>query len=326
MKKNNIKEISMAKYCFGVDVGGTTVKIGILNLEGEFVDKWEIKTNTEDFGKNILGDICDAMTAKMAELGIGPDDIKGIGIGLPGPVLKDGTVLQCVNLGWGTFNVADALSKMFYNIPVYAANDANVAGLGEAWKGGGKDYKDIVMITLGTGVGGAIIMDGDIVEGYKGAAGEIGHIHVVDGEEELCGCGRKGCLEQYTSATGVVRLAKRYMADETKETKMREYGDYIECHHVFNLAKDGDQGALDVVNTMGKILGEAIGVIATVVNPEAFIIGGGVSKAGQFLLDHIKEHYRESTFAACGDSALHLATLGNDAGMIGAAALVVKRG
>ncbi len=315
----------MAKYCFGVDVGGTTVKIGILTLDGEFVDKWEIKTNTEDFGKNILNDICDAMMAKMAELSIGPDDIKGIGIGLPGPVLKDGTVLQCVNLGWGTFNVAEKLSEMFYNIPVYAANDANVAGLGEAWKGGGKDYNDIVMITLGTGVGGAIIMDGDIVEGYRGAAGEIGHIHVNDEEEEMCGCGRKGCLEQYTSATGVVRLAHRLLNSSDEPSKMRDYEDTLECHHVFNLAKDGDEAALKVIDQMGECLGRAIGIIATVVNPEAFIIGGGVSKAGQFLIDHIKENYRESTFAACGDSALHLATLGNDAGMIGAAALVVKR-
>lgn len=314
----------MKKYCFGIDVGGTTVKIGLFETEGILIDKWEIKTRTENFGENILGDICDALDRKLVEKCISLDEIEGVGIGLPGPVLSDGTVLQCVNLGWGTFNVAAKLSAMFHDIPVKAGNDANVAALGEAWKGGGKDYDDIVMITLGTGVGGGVIIGGKIITGYNGGAGEIGHMHVEDGETLQCNCGRKGCLEQYASATGVVRLAQRFMIGTDADTKMREYGDDITAKDVFDLAKEGDMGAVEVVNKMGTYLGKSMSSIAAVINPQAFIIGGGVSKAGQYLIDAIKGVYRETCFAACGDAAVHLAELGNDAGMYGSAALIVK--
>ena len=314
----------MKNYCFGIDVGGTTVKLGLFSTAGELLDKWEITTRTENFGENILSDICEAMEAKLAEKEISLDDIEGVGIGLPGPITNDGTVLQCVNLGWGTFNVEEKLSEMFRGIKVKAGNDANVAALGEAWQGGGKDYDDIVMITLGTGVGGGVIINGKILTGYNGGAGEIGHMHVDDNKTESCNCGRKGCLEQFTSATGVVRLAKRLMNNTDKETKMREFGENITAKDVFDLAKEGDAGANEVVETMGTYLGTAMSHIAVVVNPQAFIIGGGVSKAGQFLIDAIKDKYRETCFAACGDAAVHLATLGNDAGMYGAAAMICK--
>ena len=314
----------MKEYCFGIDVGGTTIKIGFFKNNGEVLDKWEITTRTENFGENILSDICEAMEAKLAEKEISLDDIEGVGIGLPGPITNDGTVLQCVNLGWGTFNVEEKLSEMFRGIKVKAGNDANVAALGEAWQGGGKDYDDIVMITLGTGVGGGVIINGKILTGYNGGAGEIGHMHVDDNETDSCNCGRKGCLEQFTSATGVVRLAKRLMNNTDKETKMREFGENITAKDVFDLAKEGDAGANEVVETMGTYLGTAMSHIAVVVNPQAFIIGGGVSKAGQFLIDAIKDKYRETCFAACGDAAVHLATLGNDAGMYGAAAMICK--
>ena len=314
----------MKNYCFGIDVGGTTVKLGLFSTAGELLDKWEITTRTENFGENILSDICEAMEAKLAEKEISLDDIEGVGIGLPGPITNDGTVLQCVNLGWGTFNVEDKLSEMFRGIKVKAGNDANVAALGEAWQGGGKDYDDIVMITLGTGVGGGVIINGKILTGYNGGAGEIGHMHVDDNETDSCNCGRKGCLEQFTSATGVVRLAKRLMNNTDKETKMREFGENITAKDVFDLAKEGDAGANEVIETMGTYLGTAMSHIAVVVNPQAFIIGGGVSKAGQFLIDAIKDKYRETCFAACGDAAVHLATLGNDAGMYGAAAMICK--
>ena len=314
----------MKNYCFGIDVGGTTVKLGLFSTAGELLDKWEITTRTENFGENILSDICEAMEARLAEKEISLDDIEGVGIGLPGPITNDGTVLQYVNLGWGTFNVEEKLSEMFRGIKVKAGNDANVAALGEAWQGGGKDYDDIVMITLGTGVGGGVIINGKILTGYNGGAGEIGHMHVDDNETDSCNCGRKGCLEQFTSATGVVRLAKRLMNNTDKETKMREFGENITAKDVFDLAKEGDAGANEVVETMGTYLGTAMSHIAVVVNPQAFIIGGGVSKAGQFLIDAIKDKYRETCFAACGDAAVHLATLGNDAGMYGAAAMICK--
>ncbi len=313
----------MKKYCFGVDVGGTTVKIGLFE-EDTLIEKWEIETRTENFGENILPDICDSLDAKLMQKGISLDDVAGVGIGLPGPVIEDGTVLQCVNLGWGTFNVAEKLSSMFHGLEVKAGNDANVAALGEAWKGGGKNYNDIVMITLGTGVGGGVVLGGKIVTGYNGGAGEIGHMHVNDEEELTCGCGRKGCLEQYASATGVVRLATRYLAATDADTKMRDLGDRITAKDVFDLAKAGDAGANIVVRKMGEYLGKSMSSIAAVINPQAFIIGGGVSRAGQFLIDAVKDVYRETCFSACGDAAVHLAELGNDAGIYGAAALLVK--
>lgn len=313
----------MNKYCFGIDVGGTTIKIGLFKTDGEIIDKWEVNTRTENSGENILPDICEALEARLAKEKIGLDEIEGIGIGLPGPVLADGTVLQCVNLGWGTFNVEKQLSDMFHGIKVKAGNDANVAALGEAWKGGGKDYNDIVMITLGTGVGGGVIVNGKILTGYNGGAGEIGHMHIQDGESEQCNCGGHGCLEQYASATGVVRLAKRYMASHD-QTKMKQFGDGITAKDVFDLAKEGDEGAVSVARQMGEYLGTAMSHIAVTINPQAFIIGGGVSKAGQYLIDVINGTYRETCFSACGDAAVHLAELGNDAGMYGAAALVVK--
>ena len=262
----------MKKYCFGVDVGGTTIKIGFLDTDGTMLDKWEIKTNTENFGKTILSDICESLENKIIKEKISLDDIQGIGIGLPGPVLADGTVLQCVNLGWGTFNVEKKLSEMFHDIKVKVGNDANVAALGEAWKGGGKDYKDIVMITLGTGVGGGVVINNNILTGYNGGAGEIGHMHMNDTETDICGCGRKGCLEQYASATGVVRLARRYMADN-QDTKMTEFGDNITAKDVFDLAKEGDKGANVVVSQMGDYLGKAMSAVAVTINPQAFIIG-----------------------------------------------------
>ena len=166
-----------------------------------------------------------------------------------------------------------------------------------------------------------VIIGNNILTGYNGGAGEIGHFHMNDEETDVCGCGKKGCLEQYASATGVVRLAKRYMADND-DTKMKEFGDNITAKDVFDLAKEGDQGANVVVKQMGTYLGKAMGFIAATVNPQAFIIGGGVSKAGQFLIDAITDTYRNVSFKACSEAAVCLAELGNDAGMYGAAALV----
>ncbi|MCR5835010.1 MAG: ROK family glucokinase [Lachnospiraceae bacterium] len=312
----------MKKYCFGIDVGGTTVKMGFFETSGKLIDKWEINTNTDNYGENILADICDAMDRELAKQEVSLDDIEGVGIGLPGPITADGTVIQCVNLGWGTFNVEEKLSSMYHGIKVKAGNDANVAALGEAWQGGGKDFNSLVMITLGTGVGGGIIIDGKILTGATGGAGEVGHMHVAYDETDFCNCGRKGCLEQKASATGIVKEAKRYMERTDAPTKMRDFAN-ITAKDVFDLAKDGDEGALAVVDEMSKYLGLAMAHIAVVVNPDAFIIGGGVSKAGQFLLDSVKVKYRESCFGPCGEAALRLATLGNDAGMYGAAAQIV---
>ena len=207
----------MKKYCFGVDVGGTTVKIGLFDKEGNILDKWEIPTRTEHNGSEILPDIAKALEKKMEEKGLKKEDMVGVGIGAPGPIDKEGTVYEAVNLGWSVFSIRDTL-KALCGMPVRAGNDANVAALGEMWKGGGQGYLNLVLVTLGTGVGGGIIVNGEILNGATGAGGEIGHIHIQDGEEDACGCGNHGCLEQYASATGVVRLAGRIPVSYTHLT------------------------------------------------------------------------------------------------------------
>lgn len=310
----------MKKYCFGVDVGGTTIKMGLFDVEGNVLDKWEIKTRTENGGENVLPDIAKAVEDKMSEKGIAKDDVAGVGVGVPGPVDSKGIVHRCVNLGWDVFNVNEKLSSIL-DMPVMAGNDANVAALGEMWKGGGQGFDSLVVVTLGTGVGGGIIIDGKLLAGSTGAGGEIGHIHVDDNEPDVCGCGNKGCLEQYASATGIVRLANRRLENNTDQTVLVKG----ECSakDVWDAVKAGDKVAIDVAEQFGKYLGEGLAAIAGVVNPEAFVIGGGVSKAGDVLLSYVEKNYKPVVFHASRDVKFTLATLGNDAGIFGAAKLVL---
>ena len=309
------------RYCFGVDVGGTTVKLGFFDEEGNLLEKWEIPTRTEDHGKNILPDVAASILDKMKEREVSREEIAGVGIGAPGPIDAKGTVYVAVNLGWGTFSLKNELQSLL-NLPVEAGNDANVAALGEMWKGGGQGYSNVVAVTLGTGVGGGIIVDGKILSGATGAGGEIGHIHVMDDETEACNCGNCGCLEQYTSATGIVRLAKRRLAEDDKPSVLRESGN-ISAKTVFDAVKDGDELAIEVAERFGKILGKTLAGIAAVVNPEIFVIGGGVSKAGPVLLDYIQKNYTLDAFSGSRGALFALATLGNDAGIYGAAKLVL---
>lgn len=311
----------MAKYCFGVDVGGTTVKLGFFDTEGNLLEKWEIPTRTEDNGKEILPDIAASILDKIKEREVDRTEIIGVGIGTPGPVDGEGTVYNAVNLGWGTFSVKNVLQSLL-NIPVEAGNDANVAALGEMWKGGGQGHKNLVAVTLGTGVGGGIIVNGKILSGATGAAGEIGHIHVMDGEEEACNCGNHGCLEQYTSATGIVRLAKRRLAADDKPSVLRTYENFS-AKTVWDAVKNGDGLAIEVAEQFGEILGKALADIAGVVNTEIFVIGGGVSKAGPILLDYIQKNYTPYVFEGSRGALFALATLGNDAGIYGAARMVL---
>ncbi len=311
----------MANYVFGVDIGGTTVKIGLFSIEGELLDKWEITTRKDDGGAYILQDITDSLNAKLTEKGISKEDVKGVGMGVPGPVKEDGTVVKCVNLGWGVFNAADELSELI-GLPVKVGNDANMAALGEYWQGGGKSYQNIVMITLGTGVGGGIIINGKMLSGVNGAGGEIGHMPIDPEEQDVCNCGKKGCLEQYASATGIVRLANRALQASDKPSVLRE-AKYVSAKEIFDAAKSGDNLALELMEEHGKRLGYALASVACVVDPEAFVIGGGVSKAGDILLNTVKKYYQEYAFHACRNTEFCLATLGNDAGMYGGAASVL---
>ena len=260
----------MKKYGFGVDVGGTTIKMGFFETDGKLLDKWEIKTNTANDGTEILPDIAKSIEDKLTQESIDKSEVQGIGVGVPGPVYADGVVNRCVNLGWGTVNVAEELGALT-GLPVKVGNDANVAGLGEAWQGGAKGCKDAVMVTLGTGVGGGIIIDGKIVAGFNGAGGEIGHITVNPEEELACNCGQHGCLEQYVSATGIVRMAKRKLTSIDDVTTLRSF-EPLTAKDIFDEAKDGDAVAVELVEELGKILGTTLSNLACVSNPEVIVI------------------------------------------------------
>lgn len=306
----------MATYYVGVDVGGTTVKMGLFSDTGELLEKWNIPTRTENEGANIIPDIVESIENKRAEHG---GNIKGIGMGIPGPVTDDGVVLKCANLGWGVFSVKNTLAGLTGVGNVKVGNDANVAALGEMWRGGGRGYDSIVMVTLGTGVGGAIIHKGKVLTGSKGAGGEIGHIKVESDETEVCGCGKKGCLEQYASASGIVRMAKQHLREDSCLNDCAE----ITAKDVFDGAKAGDAYCVEIVERFGHYLGLALGNIAQVVDPEAFVIGGGVSAAGQVILDVVEKYYNENVMFALKDREFHLAELGNDAGIYGAVRMVL---
>ncbi len=312
----------MSKYAFGVDVGGTTVKLGLFDKEGNVLDKWEIPTNKANKGEAILPDIAKSILAKMDEKGIKEEDLAGIGLGAPGAVDDNGTLVGgAVNIGWEPFNIPDAIHA-YINVPVKAANDANAAAFGEMWQGGGKGYNNMVAVTLGTGVGGGIIINGRLLSGATGAGGEIGHIHMNDNETEECGCKNKGCLEQYASATGIVRLAGRRLAEDDKPSVLR--GEELSAKAVFDAVKAGDEVAIEIANRFGEYLGKGLAIVAGVVNPEIFVIGGGVSKAGDILLSFVEPVFQKYAFQQCRGAKFALAKLGNDAGIFGAAGLILR--
>ena len=312
----------MGTYCFGIDVGGTTVKCGLFRTDGTLVEKWEIPTRKENNGDQILPDVAAAVNAKIEEKGISKDDVEGVGIGVPGPVNSKGEVDRAVNLYWGYKNVAGEMEELT-GLHAKAGNDANVAALGELWQGGGRGYKNMVMITLGTGVGGGIILNEKIWSGMQGVGGEIGHIHVIEGETEQCNCGGYGCLEQAASATGIARLARKLLeADPARPSSLREVKN-LSAKSVLDAARAGDPLALESVETSCRYLGWAMAGITMVVDPEAYLIGGGVSRAGTFLTEKIQRYHDQLSPMATRKAKVLLATLGNDAGIYGAAKLVL---
>ena len=311
----------MDKFVFGIDLGGTTVKLGLLSVDGVLKEKWEIPTRTENGGEKILPDIAASVKEKMAAMNITTEQVMGAGLGVPGAVLEDRYVKPCVNLnGWGG-DVAGALSEMC-GFPVKAVNDANAAALGEMWRGGGEGCDNVVFVTLGTGVGGGIIVGGKLLSGVHGAAGELGHIKVNTAEEEKCGCGKKGCLEQYASATGIVREANRLLKASDAPSALRDL-EKVTAKDVFDCAKAGDAMAKEVVAFFGDTLGRALSIVSCVCDPEVFVIGGGVSAAGQMILDAVAESFVRNAFPASEGTRFTLAVLGNDAGVYGAARLIL---
>ena len=304
------------KYGFGIDLGGTTVKIAYFDETGTMLDKWEIPTVTAGGGVQILPDIAASINGYLEVHNIDKTSILGLGIGVPGPVNAKGVVNKCVNLGWGVFNISEELTRLT-GFPVKAGNDANVAALGEFWKGGGQDCDNMVFVTLGTGVGGGIVVEGNLLHGAHGSGAEIGHLCVNPEETIPCNCGNYGCVEQYCSATGIVRLAKLYLAANDTVTPLREV-ENLTCKDIFDAAKAEDAAALAILDQVYAYMGLFLGNVCSTVNPEVVVIGGGVSKAGDMLVKGIAPYFHKHVFHAASGARFAMASLGNDAGAYGA--------
>ena len=309
------------KYGFGVDLGGTTVKIAFFDENGTMLDKWEIPTVTADGGKQILPDIAASINSYRKEKNIADNALIGIGIGVPGPVDSKGVINKCVNLGWGVFNIQDQLGQLT-GLPVIAGNDANVAAMGEFWKGGGKGCNNMVFITLGTGVGGGIIIEGRLLYGAHGSGAEIGHMVLNRHETDRCGCGKYGCVEQYCSATGIVRLANKRLAKDQAPSSLRTLA-AVTAKDLFDAGKAGDKVALEILDEYYEYMGEFTGTLCSVVDPDVVVLGGGVSKAGDILLTGVEPYFHKYVFHAASAVRFALASLGNDAGAYGAFKLAV---
>lgn len=309
------------KFGFGVDLGGTTVKIAYFDETGTLLDKWEIPTVIANGGCQILPDIAASVSKYLEENAIDKSQVMGIGIGVPGPVDDEGNVNRCLNLNWGVFNIHKALGELT-GLPVKAGNDANVAALGESWKGGGTGCDNMVLATFGTGVGGGIIVGGKPVNGVHGAAGEIGHVLVNTAETEACSCGKRGCAEQYCSATGIVRMAKKHLAADGKSSLLRSFQP-LTAKDVFDAANRGDALAAEALEQVYDYMGQFLSNVCCVTDPETVVLGGGVSKAGQPLLEGAKRYFDKYIFHASRSIRFALAVLGNDAGAYGAFKLIL---
>lgn len=310
-------------YVIGADIGGTSIKLGLFSDGGDLLQKWEIPTNQADQGGLILPEIAASISAKLAEKGIAHRQVLGIGLCVPGPVDAACTVNRCVNLGWGVFNLKERMNALLPDIPhVAAGNDANVAALGELWRGGGMGHRSAVLFTLGTGVGGGVVLDGKIIAGANGGAGEVGHITVEPRETVPCGCGKRGCLEQYASASGIVRMGREMLESCDTPSGLRDLPEFT-AKDVCDLAREGDVAAVSIVDRCGEYLGRAMSYVACAIDPDVFVIGGGMSRAGAVIVDAVRKYYRRYAFHTSTETPIEIARLGNDAGIYGCAKLVL---
>ncbi len=307
----------------GIDIGGTTVKIGLISTDGEIITRWEIPTRKGSDPSGLLQDVKNALETCMAEKQIMREDILGIGMTAPGPVTADGVLQNAVNIGWGAVKLAEEAERILAIFPVSIGNDARVAALGEAAFGAGKGANSMLMVTLGTGVGGGVVPNGKILMGESGVAGEIGHMTIDPYETEKCGCGKTGCLEQYASATGMVRAAEKFLQERTDDSVLRQL-EQVSAKDLWDAAKDGDPLANEITDFVCDRLGAAIANATYLVDTETVVIGGGVCAAGKFLLDKIENAYNQKVFAHSQNKRFALAELGNDAGIRGAAALILQ--
>lgn len=319
----------MSRKLIGVDLGGTTIKFAILTAQGDVQQKWSLRTNILDEGQHIVPDIVESINHHIDLYQMKREQFIGIGMGTPGTVdLKNGTVEGAFNLNWKTVQPVKEKIEAGTGLPFVLDNDANVAALGERWKGAGNNGTEVAFITLGTGVGGGLISNGELIHGINGAGGEVGHMN-VEPDGYLCTCGNRGCLEQYASATGIVHLAQDAAEEYVGDSKLKamiDDGQEITSKIVFDLAKkDDDFLANQVVDKVGYYLGLACANISDILNPQYVVIGGGVSAAGDFLLDRVRKSFTRFAFPTVRESTkLKLAKLGNDAGVIGAASLATK--
>lgn len=310
----------MKRYCMGIDIGGTSVKFGLFDRKGKLLNKWSIPTRTEDRGSHILEDVAASVNEKLQMQQILPEELVGAGVGVPGQMGHDGIVLFAENLGWEVVPAADFLAERT-GLSIRVENDANMAALGELWKGSAASYHSMIFVTVGTGIGGGIIVENRILSGALGAAGEIGHIHVEDHMDTPCNCGNYGCLEQFASATGMKKMAVEILKESDAPSLLRE-GE-VSARTIFEAVKKQDPLAIQVAEKFGGYLGKALAVCSCVVNPEVIVIGGGVSKAGEIVLEYIRKPYEKYAYLPCKKTEFRLAALGSEAGIYGGARLIL---
>lgn len=312
----------MGKYLFGIDIGGTTVKIGLFSPDSSLTNKWEIPTRTEKKGEFILLDIVKSIEKELFAKGFGWVNIAGIGIAVPGPVIENQFVTRCVNLGWEHVDVAAEMQKLTGVPNITVVNDAKAAALGEWWKGGHENCGSAVMITLGTGIGGGVIVNGQIVNGAFGGAGELSHFPLVPEETEPCACGKYGHLQQYASAEGLVHQFHKKMRIGNKFSKLSNYKN-LTAKDIIDAARGGDSLAKEVFDDAVRKIAQTMAMVTSVIDPDLFLIGGGMSKAGNFLIDAIRKEYRRFALFISENTRIEQAVLGNDAGIYGAVKCVM---
>lgn len=313
----------MKPYAFGVDAGGPAIQIGLFQTTGHLVEKWTIPTRIEDHGSNILPDIVASIREKVEQRSLSWDCIEGVGMGVPGPVTEDGTVLRCVNLGWDVFNIPQKVQELEPRIEkLRVANDVNAATLSEMWQGGAQWNGSAVMVTLGPGIGSGIVVNNRIFEGCSGAAGEIGHMCVNPQETRRCTCGNYGCLEQYCSTSGLIQSAKALLEQHPGDPSLLGQAEELTPAVIFQAARQRDLLALAVLDQFGQLMGQALAAVACIINPQVIVIGGELSSGGEVLLKPIEDYFRKYAFHVFRNTEFVLAELGDEAGMYGSARML----
>lgn len=313
------------RYVAGIDIGGTATKLGLFTGQGELVRKLEIPTDTSDHGIRILKAAAEAAEGCIRDVLQEGDDVIGIGIGIPGAVSDGHTVKECINIGWSSEVDVEEQMRRYTQYPVTAINDADAAALGEYWKGSAAGHESVVFVTIGTGVGAGIISHGRLIIGALGYGGEIGHVTVNPFETRICSCGKRGCLELYASAPGIVYEAEKALDSWDGESVLTPLRGRMTAKDIFDAAKGGDGFALSRVDEFGRWMGIGLGSVAQTVDPDVFVIGGGVSRAGEILLDAIRRHYPDWVYGSLKKGRFVSASLGHDAGIYGAAKLMLDK-